>query len=241
MKMILSVVAVALASTLGVDPAHGWASANRYGGSTTHSYGSTSHTNAYGGSSSHEAGEGTEHTNTYGGSTSTAPTAAPSTPTCTAAPRPGHTGQGRITPIRRVRPTTIRRPIRSITRRWPCRITRPAAMGVQPQPVLWLESLSARRQLPPTRPRRHRTRMPQVWQQAARTRRAAYNAGVATGVAAASAPASGTYVMSVNYAALPAGAMVINKNGATYYLSGNTWFKPSYGANGVYYTVVPAP
>ena len=47
--------------------------------------------------------------------------------------------------------------------------------------------------------------------------------------------------MSVNYAALPAGAMVINKNGATYYLSGNTWFKPSYGANGVYYTVVSAP
>jgi len=27
----------------------------------------------------------------------------------------------------------------------------------------------------------------------------------------------------------------------TYYLNGNTWFKPSYGANGVYYTVVPAP
>ena len=30
-------------------------------------------------------------------------------------------------------------------------------------------------------------------------------------------------------------------NGQTYYLSGNTWFRPSYGANGVYYTVVPAP
>ena len=27
----------------------------------------------------------------------------------------------------------------------------------------------------------------------------------------------------------------------TYYLSGNTWFQPAYGANGVYYTVVPAP
>ncbi len=34
--------------------------------------------------------------------------------------------------------------------------------------------------------------------------------------------------------------MTINKNGATYYLSGNTWFQPAYGANGVYYTVVPA-
>ena len=70
---------------------------------------------------------------------------------------------------------------------------------------------------------------------------AAYNAGVATGVAAASAPASGTYLVGVNYATLPAGSMAIPKNGMTYYLSGNTWFKPSYGANGVFYTVVPTP
>ena len=70
---------------------------------------------------------------------------------------------------------------------------------------------------------------------------AAYNAGVATGAAVASAPPPGTYAMGVNYAALPAGSMSINKNGATYYLNGNTWFQPAYGANGVYYTVVPAP
>jgi len=69
---------------------------------------------------------------------------------------------------------------------------------------------------------------------------AAYNAGVATGAAAASAP-PGTYAMGVNYAGLPAGSMAINKNGATYYLSGNTWFQPAYGANGVYYKVVAAP
>jgi len=47
--------------------------------------------------------------------------------------------------------------------------------------------------------------------------------------------------MGVNYAALPAGAISINKNGAAYYLSGNTWFQPAYGANGVYYTVVATP
>jgi hypothetical protein len=64
---------------------------------------------------------------------------------------------------------------------------------------------------------------------------------VATGVAAASAPAAGTYAMGVNYAAVPAGSITINKNGTTYYLNGNTWFQPAYGANGVYYTVVPAP
>ena len=56
----------------------------------------------------------------------------------------------------------------------------------------------------------------------------------------ASAPA-GTYAMGVNYAAVPAGAMAINKNGTTYYLSGNAWFQPAYGANGIYYQVVPAP
>mgnify|MGYP006950035549 CR=1 FL=1 len=31
------------------------------------------------------------------------------------------------------------------------------------------------------------------------------------------------------------------KNGVNYYLSGNTWFRPAYGANGVSYTVVPTP
>jgi hypothetical protein len=68
---------------------------------------------------------------------------------------------------------------------------------------------------------------------------AAYSAGVATGAAIASAPAS--YAMGVNYAALPTGSMAISKNGTTYYINGNTWFQPAYGANGVYYTVVPAP
>jgi hypothetical protein len=33
----------------------------------------------------------------------------------------------------------------------------------------------------------------------------------------------------------------INKAGTTYYLNGNTWFQPSFGANGVYYRVVPTP
>ena len=45
----------------------------------------------------------------------------------------------------------------------------------------------------------------------------------------------------VNYASLPTGSMTIDKNGGSYYLSGNTWFQPSYGANGVFYKVVPAP
>ncbi len=67
----------------------------------------------------------------------------------------------------------------------------------------------------------------------------AYNAGVATGYVAGAASTS--YAMGANYATLPPGAMSINKGGTTYYLSGNTWFQPAYGANGVYYRVVPAP
>ncbi|MBK7592242.1 MAG: hypothetical protein IPO82_01145 [Betaproteobacteria bacterium] len=47
--------------------------------------------------------------------------------------------------------------------------------------------------------------------------------------------------MGVNYAEMPAGSMPINKNGTTYYLSRNTWFRPAYGANGIYCQVVPAP
>jgi hypothetical protein len=46
---------------------------------------------------------------------------------------------------------------------------------------------------------------------------------------------------STKYANLPAGASEVNKSGATYYVSNNTWFQPSYGANGVFYKVVPAP
>jgi hypothetical protein len=35
--------------------------------------------------------------------------------------------------------------------------------------------------------------------------------------------------------------MSINKNGSTYYQSGNAWFKLAHGANGVHYQVVATP
>jgi hypothetical protein len=87
---------------------------------------------------------------------------------------------------------------------------------------------------------------------------AAYQSGYAAGATSAgAAPPPGTtrtttttvtttagpatYVMGATYAALPAGSMAINKNGQTYYLNGNTWFLPAFGANGVHYTVVTAP
>jgi hypothetical protein len=74
---------------------------------------------------------------------------------------------------------------------------------------------------------------------------AAYTAGVATGATGTTTTTTTTIQTSSATGAiaakLPPGAMSINKNGTTYYLSGNTWYQPAYGANGVYYRVVPAP
>jgi len=69
----------------------------------------------------------------------------------------------------------------------------------------------------------------------------AYAAGVAAGAAASAPPPPPSYAMGTNYATLPAGCAMPTVGGATYYLCGNTWFKPLYGANGVYYRVVPTP
>ena len=58
---------------------------------------------------------------------------------------------------------------------------------------------------------------------------------------AVAAGAAGSYAMGVNYATLPPGSSPATVEGATYHLNGNAWFKPMYGANGVYYLVVPTP
>ena len=68
MKAVVVMVAVLLMGALRPEPANAWATANRWGGSTSHTWGATSHTNAWGGSSSHAYGVGTDHTNMYGGS-----------------------------------------------------------------------------------------------------------------------------------------------------------------------------
>ena len=69
-------------------------------------------------------------------------------------------------------------------------------------------------------------------------------AGAVVGVAAGAAIAGAArplYPMGVNYATVPPGAVIVNQAGINYYQVGSTWFRPYYGANGVYYTVVPAP
>ena len=74
---------------------------------------------------------------------------------------------------------------------------------------------------------------------AANANAAATNANVA---AANASVANVTYQMGAVYGALPAGCISPKVSGVgTYYLCGNTWFSPSYGANGVLYRVVPTP
>ena len=47
--------------------------------------------------------------------------------------------------------------------------------------------------------------------------------------------------MNAIYATLPAGCASATVGSAHYYECGSTWFQPSFGANGVYYRVVPTP
>jgi hypothetical protein len=67
--------------------------------------------------------------------------------------------------------------------------------------------------------------------------------GVAAGAAAANASAAAayTYAPGTVYAALPAGCGYSAYYGRAYYHCGETWFSPAYGANGLYYRVVPPP
>ena len=53
--------------------------------------------------------------------------------------------------------------------------------------------------------------------------------------------ASATYAMGQTVAVIPVGCTSPTLQGQVYYLCGNTWFSPAYGANGLYYRVVPVP
>jgi predicted methyltransferase len=78
---------------------------------------------------------------------------------------------------------------------------------------------------------------------AANANAAAANANAAAANAnIAAANADRPYEMGAVYGALPEGCVTPSvSGGGTYYLCGNTWFSPSYGANGVYYRVVHTP
>ncbi len=63
----------------------------------------------------------------------------------------------------------------------------------------------------------------------------AYSAGYSAG------SADTAYAMGAIYATLPGGCNPATVSGTTYYLCGPHWLKPAFGANGVYYRVVPTP
>jgi hypothetical protein len=63
----------------------------------------------------------------------------------------------------------------------------------------------------------------------------------AEGYTAGATAASTAYALGAIYPTLPTGATLQTVAGVTYYQYNGVWFSPSYGANGVYYRVVPAP
>jgi hypothetical protein len=60
----------------------------------------------------------------------------------------------------------------------------------------------------------------------------AYAAGVGAGSA---------YAIGAIYPTLPSGCIISGVGDSTYYHCGASWFRPSFGANGVYYRCVPVP
>jgi hypothetical protein len=185
-----------------------WGSANRFGGSTSHSYGSTSHTSAWGTSTWHAAGEGTSHTNVYGGSTSHAYGGGATHTNAYGGTTSGEYGQGAT------------------------HTTYYGASAYHPPgaPVGLAVGTAA---ASANTSNAYSSGYAAGSANASAATASAYNAGVAA------APTS--YVMGVSYAALPAGCISPSVKGGTYYLCGNTRLKPSYGANGVHYVVVPTP
>lgn len=206
---------VASAQVAAISPAGAWLSANRWGGSTSHSWGETSRTNAFGGSSSRVWGEGYEHTNRWGGSTSHAWNGGTSHTNVYGGSTYGAYGAG-------------------VAHTYPGGGTayRPPGAYVGPRPYY---------------PAYHPPVAVPYYGGGCYGCAAAAGAVVgaaAVGAAAATAgavAAASAYRMGMQYATLPAGCAMQPVGPTTYYACGGTWFLPSYGANGVYYRVVPAP
>jgi len=212
MKKMAAMTATLIACTapLWTGQALAWRSANSWGGSTTHSYGATSHENAMGGSSAHVAGEGTEHTNAYGGSSAHAYGGGSEHTNAYGGTTSGAYGQGATHTY--TNGASVYHP--------PGYAGYPAYHPPVAVPYYSSGCYGCA---------------------AAAGAVAGVAVGAAVGAAAASAPAAPTYVVGSDYATLPAGATQVYQGGNTYYVSGNLWFRPVYGANGLYYVAVPAP
>ncbi len=261
MKNTFIAVTVMLTAGLWASQAAAWGSANRFGGSTAHALGEgTEHTNRWGGSTEHAWGGGTEHTNVYGGSTegrygdgaehtnmyggSTEARYGEGAEHTnmyggTTEARYGEgayhtTYYGATAPVYPAYHAPVAVPYYSASGCYGCAAAAGAVVGMATGAAVASSEAAATTS----------AYNAGVAAGASSATTSVYNAGVAAGAASASGaavPASGNYVMGVNYASLPNGCKKASVDSGTYYLCGNAWFKPAFGANGVYYRVVPAP
>jgi hypothetical protein len=226
MKRVVIRLAGFLIPALAAGSAGAWSHADYYGGgSTSHAAGSgsTTRSNAYGGSATHTYGQGTTATNAYGGTASHATGSGYTTYTSASGATAYHS------PYYGARYPAYHPPVTVNNYGSGCyncggwSTAGAAAAGAAVGAMAGAAVASTNT--------------------AAATSNA-YNAGYVAGATTAPpAPAhvSASYAMGGIYAVLPAGCMSPTVHGSTYYLCSNTWFQPAYGANGVYYRVVPAP
>lgn len=238
MKTILAAATLVLGTALWSTDAGAWASANRFGGHTQHSWGDTSHENAWGGSTTHVAGEGTEHTNAYGGNSAHAYGGGSEHTNMYGGSTYGEAGYGAV----HTYPDGASFHAYGYGYGYPayhppvavpyygstcygCAAAAGAVVGMATGAAIASSNNAAATS----------NAYAAGAAAGAASNQAAYNAGVAAGAA--------QYAMGVSYASLPTGCQSAQVNSTTYYVcaSTNTWFQPSYGANGVFYKVVPAP
>ena len=223
-------------------PAFGFAHANRFGGGTAHTFGATAHTSAFGSSTAHVAGVGTSHSNVYGGSTTHSAWGGTTHSNVYGGTTSGRYGVGAVhtTPYGTTAYASAYRPPTAYYGYHPpatvgyyqagcyhCGYGAAAAAGAVAGAAIGAAVGTSGSSAA-----------------AAHANAAAANANAAAANAAVAAASAYpiAYQMGAVYAALPAGGCAMPQvNGATYYLCGNIWFSPSYGANGVYYRVVPTP
>jgi hypothetical protein len=233
MKILKTGMAALVVLVLAPPIAGAYSHANRFGGSTAHGWGGTEHTNAWGGSSEHAWGGGTEHTNVYGGHTEGEAGYGAEHTNTYGATTYGKYGEGayHTTPYYGTAyyphgyyygyhpPTSVNYYGSGCYNCGGWDEAGAAVAGAVVGAAVATAAASANTATETTN---------------------AYDAGVAAGSAQVAA-STGTYVMGALYPKLPAGCIEPTVHATAYYLCGNTWFQPTYGANGVYYKVVAAP
>jgi hypothetical protein len=266
-KIIVSLLSI----FVGVFPCQrvfAYSHGNAYGGSSSHSYGSSSHSNTYGGSTSHSAGQGTTHTSAGGTSTSHSTGGGSSHTNAYGGSTSGEYGSG-ATHTNTYGGSTSGAYGQGATHTNTYGGSTSAAYGQGAYHTTTSGATTAYYGYhPPTTVNTYAATCSNVngWATAAAVTGAAvtgaavasantanaYNAGYSTGATTgqpvvtnqqAPPPVAVTYTVGQTVSALPPGGVTspVTVQGATYYQCGNTWFSPCFGANGVYYRVVPAP